>query len=103
MRIHPYLRPENNTDLLIVQGWSSIIPVFSPVSFASFYIEIPVMLLFYTVWKLRHRMPIPNLDTIDLYVDEHVESAQDEEEDAVREARTKGKWRGVWRAYYLLA
>ena len=29
-------------------------------------------------------MPIPNLDTIDLYVDEHVESAQDEEEGSAR-------------------
>jgi hypothetical protein len=41
--------------IIIVQGWSSVIPTFSPVSFVSFYIEIPVMIVMYIFWVLtRH-------------------------------------------------
>jgi len=35
-----------------VQGWSSIIPKFTAVDFASFYIEIPVMIAMYVTWML---------------------------------------------------
>ncbi|KAH8107816.1 amino acid permease-domain-containing protein [Cristinia sonorae] len=45
--------------IIIIQGWSSVIPHFSAVDFVSFYIEIPVMLLFYTFWLLFHRSPSP--------------------------------------------
>jgi AAT family amino acid transporter len=40
---------------ILVQGWSSILPVFSPVAFTSFYIELPVMLVMYAAWLLSHR------------------------------------------------
>ncbi|KAH7097621.1 amino acid permease-domain-containing protein [Auriculariales sp. MPI-PUGE-AT-0066] len=91
------------SSLIIIQGWSSIVPVFSPLSFVSFYIELPIMLLFYVAWKLRWRRPIVDLASIDLHVDEHEESAEDVLHDATREARISGKWRHAWQAYYLIA
>jgi amino acid transporter, AAT family len=36
--------------VLLVQGWSSVIPRFSAVDFVSFYIEIPVMIVMYLAW-----------------------------------------------------
>ncbi|KZV89992.1 hypothetical protein EXIGLDRAFT_838101 [Exidia glandulosa HHB12029] len=89
--------------LIIIQGWSSVIPHFDAVSFVSFYIEIPVMILFYAIWKFVHRNPLVDLATIDLLTDEYVETPEELERDAVREARLEGKWRHGWRAYYLLA
>ncbi|TDL15925.1 hypothetical protein BD410DRAFT_795911 [Rickenella mellea] len=35
---------------VVRNGWSSMIPTFSAVDFASFYVEIPVMLSMYTLW-----------------------------------------------------
>ncbi|KAJ7128964.1 amino acid permease/ SLC12A domain-containing protein [Mycena crocata] len=45
--------------LIIVQGWSSVLPVFSAVDFLSFYIEVPVMIVMYIAWVLLKR---PTLD-----------------------------------------
>jgi len=42
--------------LILIQGWSSVVPRFSPLEFISLYIEIPVvvaMFLFWTLWKGR--------------------------------------------------
>ncbi|KAF8637964.1 hypothetical protein AX16_010597 [Volvariella volvacea WC 439] len=36
--------------LIIIQGWSSIIPAFSLVDFISFYLEIPVMVVMFLAW-----------------------------------------------------
>ncbi|EJD52884.1 hypothetical protein AURDEDRAFT_180498 [Auricularia subglabra TFB-10046 SS5] len=91
------------TALIIIQGWSSVIPKFNAVSFVSFYIEIPIMILFYTIWKLVHRRPLVNLNTIDLHTDEHTETAEEIERDAIRDVRLSGKWRHGWRVYYVLA
>lgn len=44
-----------------VQGYSSIIPVFTAVDFVSLYIEIPVMIFMYLVWMLIRR-PDPNAE-----------------------------------------
>ncbi|KAJ3749272.1 amino acid permease-domain-containing protein [Lentinula detonsa] len=38
--------------IIIIQGWSSVIPTFSPVNFVSYYIEIPVMIIMYLAWML---------------------------------------------------
>ncbi|KAJ6558481.1 amino acid permease-domain-containing protein [Mycena vulgaris] len=45
--------------LIIVQGWSSVLPVFSPVDFLSFYIEVPVMVVMYLTWALLKRPAMP--------------------------------------------
>jgi amino acid transporter, AAT family len=73
------------------------------VSFLSFYIELPVMLLFYVAWKLRWRRPAVDLATVDLHTDEYTESAEEQEVDIIRKARTTGQWKHAWQAYYLLA
>jgi len=36
--------------LILIQGWSSIIPTFSLVDFISFYIEIPIMVVMFFTW-----------------------------------------------------
>ncbi|KAK0195525.1 amino acid permease-domain-containing protein [Armillaria mellea] len=80
------------TALILIQGWSSIIPTFSVVDFFSLYIEIPVMIAMYLVWlTLRHRSStktaaeteaparalhwsdIVDMKTVDLTTDEYVE------------------------------
>lgn len=43
--------------MFIVQGWSSVIPQFSIVDFASFYIEIPFMLVMYFAWLAAKKGP----------------------------------------------
>ncbi|KIK68943.1 hypothetical protein GYMLUDRAFT_255560 [Collybiopsis luxurians FD-317 M1] len=43
------------TAIIIIQGWSSVIPTFSAVDFVSFYIEIPVMIIMYITWMLIRR------------------------------------------------
>ncbi|KAJ7502860.1 amino acid permease-domain-containing protein [Mycena galericulata] len=39
----------------IVQGWSSVLPVFSAVDFLSFYIEVPVIVVMFIAWALLKR------------------------------------------------
>ncbi|KAH9983335.1 amino acid permease-domain-containing protein [Russula compacta] len=41
--------------IILIQGWSSIIPHFSAVDFLSFYIELLVMALMYLLWLVVHR------------------------------------------------
>jgi len=38
--------------LIIIQGWSSLIPKFSPTEFLSYYIEIPVMIVMFMLWRV---------------------------------------------------
>ncbi|KAF9222651.1 hypothetical protein BS17DRAFT_755738 [Gyrodon lividus] len=48
----PYFVVITVSSLILIQGWSSIAPTFSPVDFVSYYIEIPVMIIMYTAWVL---------------------------------------------------
>ncbi|KAH7100732.1 amino acid permease/ SLC12A domain-containing protein [Auriculariales sp. MPI-PUGE-AT-0066] len=89
--------------LILVQGWSSFSPSFDAVSFVSYYIQIPAMIVFWAVWKLVHRRPFIDHATVDLAKDEHIETEVDRALDDIREARLTGKWRHAWRAYYLIA
>ncbi|KAJ6497803.1 amino acid permease-domain-containing protein [Mycena sanguinolenta] len=41
--------------IIIIQGWSSVLPVFSAVDFLSFYIEVPVIVVMYFAWALLKR------------------------------------------------
>ncbi|RPD78334.1 hypothetical protein L226DRAFT_502776 [Lentinus tigrinus ALCF2SS1-7] len=43
------------TALIIIQGWSSVIPTFSAVDFVSFYIEIPALIVMYIAYMLIRR------------------------------------------------
>ncbi|KAH8110369.1 amino acid permease/ SLC12A domain-containing protein [Phellopilus nigrolimitatus] len=113
--------------LILFQGWSSFYPVFDPVDFVSFYIEVPVMVLmtlgFFFIrgrrlrsQRIRHIRPriqtqasetrytdLINIGEIDLYADEHADDARDAEEDAERAAHLKGRWALLWRVWYAVA
>ncbi|KAG8213793.1 amino acid permease-domain-containing protein [Butyriboletus roseoflavus] len=48
----PYFVIITVVSLILIQGWSSVFPTFSAVNFISLYIEIPIMIVMYTVWAL---------------------------------------------------
>ncbi|OCH92502.1 hypothetical protein OBBRIDRAFT_886232 [Obba rivulosa] len=48
----PYFVVISVSALIIIQGWSSVIPHFSAVDFVSFYIELPIMLIMSLGWLL---------------------------------------------------
>jgi amino acid transporter, AAT family len=58
-----------NIVIVLVQGWSCFSPSFDAVSFVSFYIEIPVMLLMYVGWKVIKRTHTVRLKEMDLKTD----------------------------------
>ncbi|KAH9832274.1 amino acid permease-domain-containing protein [Rhodofomes roseus] len=114
--------------LILIQGWSSVIPRFSAVDFVSFYIEIPVMALMYAGWLIVRRQPKPagqvgeqrsllpagcigprrsfrwhdlvDIQTIDLKRDEYEEAEADRVDDAQRQKRLEGRVGSLWRLYY---
>jgi len=44
--------------IILIQGWSSVIPRFSAVDFLSFYIELLVMAFMYFLWLVVPRVPV---------------------------------------------
>lgn len=117
--------------LIIIQGWSSVIPHFSAVDFVSFYIEIPVMLVMYIAWLAIKRLPTLNaevnfpapsevplhppaprrlrwhdlVDTaaVDLTRDEHKDDVNDTIEDQERDRRLQGRGWVFWKLFYFVA
>ncbi|KFG87429.1 amino acid permease [Metarhizium anisopliae] len=67
----PWLSVFLNSFLVLVQGWSCFSPEFDAVSFVSFYIELPVMLIMYLGWKLIKKTKWVKLDDMDLVTDVH--------------------------------
>lgn len=60
-----------NSVLVLVQGWSAFSPKFDAVSFVSYYIELPIMLIMYVAWKLIKRTKVVKLEEMDLVTDTH--------------------------------
>ena len=98
----------------IVQGYSSFTPVFAPVDFVSYYIEIPLMAIFFTAYILYlrpwstsghpwYKLDLPDLKTVDLVSQQYEEQEVDRLDDEKREERLKGKTGILWRVYYLIA
>jgi AAT family amino acid transporter len=54
-----------------VQGWSCFSPSFQAVDSVSFYIEIPIMIVMFLVWKLVKRTRFVHLDEMDLVTDRY--------------------------------
>lgn len=52
----------------IVQGWSSVIPIFSPIDFVSFYVEIPIIAIMFIAW-MAFKRPAPPPPTISPQID----------------------------------
>lgn len=58
-----------NIVIVLVQGWTCFSPRFDGVSFVSFYVELPVMLIMYLGWKVIKRTKIVRLHEVDLETD----------------------------------
>ena len=55
-----------------MQGWSCFSPTFDAVSFVSFYIELPIMLIMYAAWKLIKKTRTVSLAEMDLETDTYI-------------------------------
>ncbi|KAI0052705.1 hypothetical protein FA95DRAFT_1532626 [Auriscalpium vulgare] len=119
----PYFVIITVTAIIIIQGWSSVIPRFSAVDFFSFYIELPVMLVMYVTWLVVRQLAarehrddltppkrrgwrlhdVVDVDTVDLKRDEYDEVEDDRHEDEERAKRLGGKMRWGWKVYYVIA
>ena len=85
-----------NSFLVLVQGWSCFSPSFSVVSFFSYYIELPIMLVMYVGWKLLKGTRVMGLREMDLVTDTHtVEALEYEREVGGRRWRKRANT--VWR------
>ncbi|OAA49643.1 amino acid permease [Metarhizium rileyi] len=65
----PWLSVILNSFLVLIQGWSCFSPEFDAVSFVSFYIELPVMLIMYLGWKLVKKTKWVKLEEMDFVTD----------------------------------
>ncbi|KAJ6441171.1 amino acid permease [Purpureocillium lavendulum] len=65
----PWIAVVLNSFLVLVQGWSCFSPKFDAVSFVSFYIELPVMLIMFVAWKVIKRTKFVKLEEMDLETD----------------------------------
>jgi AAT family amino acid transporter len=69
--VGPIIAVGLNIVLILVQGWSCFSPSFQAVDFVSFYIEIPIMIVMFLVWKLVKRTRFVHLDEMDLVTDRY--------------------------------
>lgn len=83
--VGPWLCVILNSVIILVQGWSCFSPTFDTVSFFSFYVELPVMLVMYLGWKWIKGTHIVGLAEMDLDTDQYVEEGSNSE---------KGGWKG---------
>ncbi|KAK1765321.1 putative amino-acid permease PB1C11.02 [Phialemonium atrogriseum] len=91
--VGPYLCVILNCVLVLIQGWSCFSPTFDGVSFVSFYIELPVMLVMYLGWKLVKKTKIVGLAEMDLDTDTYVVGQEkDEEKGWKRKAKDALVW-----------
>lgn len=90
--IGPWVCVILNSFLVLVQGWSCFSPRFSAVDFVSFYIELPVMLLMYVVWKLAKKTKTVSLADMDLETDVYVPDEVAEEKGWVGRGRRVVGW-----------
>lgn len=83
-----------NIFLVLVQGWSCFSPSFDGVSFVSYYIELPVMLVMYVGWKLWKRSKLVSSSKMDLDTDVYIVPQEE------RSLEGPKGWRG--KAYTIL-
>ncbi|KAF8177040.1 amino acid permease-domain-containing protein [Pholiota molesta] len=118
-------RPLGDLKYRLLQGWSSVIPIFSPIDFVSFYVEIPIIIIMFIAWMSfkRSAPPLPTIspqidartallsrsqfhdlvdvNSVNLYIDEYEEEEQEVEQDQVTK-RLNSKGRLFWSLYYWL-
>ena len=78
-----------NSFLVLIQGWSCFSPHFDGVSFVSFYIELPVMLIMFVVWKLIKKTKFVKLEEMDLVTDVYVADEDDLRDEKSWQSRGK--------------
>jgi AAT family amino acid transporter len=78
-----------NIVIVLVQGWSCFSPTFDGVSFVSFYLELPIMLGMFIVWKVWKRTRFVNSKEVDLVTDTYTINDLGD-----REGKKKG-WKGI--------
>lgn len=81
--------------LVLVQGWSCFSPTFNGVDFVSYYVELPVMLIMFVVWKLVKKTKIVKLHEMDLVTDVYHPEPGEMDRDAA--VGWKGKARATLR------
>ncbi|KAI9742001.1 MAG: hypothetical protein M1834_000390 [Cirrosporium novae-zelandiae] len=91
--VGPWLCVVFNIVIVLVQGWSCFSPKFDVASFFSYYIELPIMLVMYVVWKLVRGTKIVKLSEMDLDTDAY----QDREEVFEKETGWKGHLTAAFR------
>lgn len=69
--VGPWIAVVLNSFLVLVQGWKCFSPKFDAVSFVSFYIELPIMLVMFVAWKVIKRTKFVRLEDVDLVTDVH--------------------------------
>lgn len=85
-----------NVIIVLVQGWSSFSPKFAAVDFVSYYIELPIMLVMYLVWKALKRTRVVSYEDMDLETDVYV-AGEDDELDNAKDKTARGKVETVLR------
>jgi AAT family amino acid transporter len=73
----PWISLVLNGVIILVQGWNSFSPKFTAVTFVSYYIELPIMLFMYVVWKLVHKTRMVAYEEMDLETDVYVVGKED--------------------------
>jgi amino acid transporter, AAT family len=86
--VGPYLCILLNIVLVLVQGWSCFSPTFDGVSFVSYYIELPLMLIMYLGWKFVKKTRLVGLGEMDLDTDAHT-AAEEKPVETTWQARAK--------------
>jgi AAT family amino acid transporter len=85
-----------NSFLVLVQGWSCFSPVFSPVDFVSYYIELPVFALMFVLWKVIKRTKFVKAHEMDLVTDVYTKEDMEPEK---KGALSWGKRIGAWTCF----
>lgn len=71
----PWFVVIGNIFLIFVQGWSCFSPSFDVILFITYYIELPLMVAMFVVWKYLKKTTFYSLKEIDLatniYTSEH--------------------------------
>lgn len=87
------------TAIILIQGWSAFSPSFDAVSFVSDYIEIPLFLVLYVVWRLIKRVKSHTLLQIDLDSELYEDGPDEELDNDKANARQQGEWGWAWKIY----
>ncbi|GAA5925996.1 hypothetical protein JCM3775_005171 [Rhodotorula graminis] len=91
--------------IILVQGWSVFRPPFDAVGLVANYIELPIFVALYLVFRLAKwgKVRTPSLKEIDLDTGRYVNTAEDDKDDEDRAARESGRLGWAWKAWGWIA